>query len=221
MSAPEIVSAKEFVGHLPRLRQLRMDGDVEALIAELSNPLETPGGADAASVRAAAASELGYIAGEEAVEPIVELLSDRLWLARLQAAQALGQIGSRTATPALLDALRERDKIMQDAIIASLGLIGDPRAVPEIRRFLTETTATFVYGRGAALAALLMVDDPEARRFAEEELRKEPWWRRRGVRRTVAHRQRAIARREERLEASRSAPSSARVGQDQGDGARD
>lgn len=193
MATREVISAEEFLGHLPRLRELERQGDVAALIAELSNPLETPGGTDADSVRGAAAGHLGHIAGEEAVEPLVELLGDRLGLARLQAAQALGWIGSRSATPALLDALRERDKIMQDAIMTSLGMIGDPRAVPQIRRFLAETTANFVYGRGAALAALLMMDDPEARRFAEEELRKERWWRRRGVRRTVAYRQRAIA----------------------------
>lgn len=199
MPARKVISPKEFHGHLLRLRELRRQGDVAALITELSSPLETPGGADAASVRGVAAGELVDIAGEEAVEPLVELLGDRLSLARLPAARALGAIGSRRATPALLDALDDRDRFVQVAIIASLGLIGDPRAVPQIRRFLTETTANFEYGRGAALTALLMMDDPEARRVAEEELRKERWWRRRGVRRTVAYQQRAIARRAQRM----------------------
>jgi len=91
-----------------------------------------------AYIRSVSAEALGEIGDKQAVDPIIELLNDKINRGKSQvsAAVALGNLGGKKATPALLKSLRSENVYVREASARALGKIGDPTAVD----LLIETT---------------------------------------------------------------------------------
>lgn len=141
---------------LVRVNELKQRGDVAALIAELTSPVEddqlTVRGAAAhalgqlrapeavgplaarlhedpdSRVRARAAVAISKIGGDEATDHLLAALEDPVPHVRWQAAYNLGRTGDQQAVGPLIDLLRSEDVILRRAAAAALGRIGDPRA---------------------------------------------------------------------------------------------
>jgi bilin biosynthesis protein len=65
-------------------------------------------GIDDSGVRSRAATALGWLGDQRAVEPLVRLLKDHDWTIRSSATSALGHLG-KLATPKLVSLLRAED----------------------------------------------------------------------------------------------------------------
>lgn len=185
--------------HSRRLKDLRKKGDVGGLLDELRSDVADRG----ITVRGKAAQHLGRMRAVEAVEPLERLLRDRDPLVRLSAAGALANIGSPSSLPALIDVLEDSDKVVRVSAISALGTTKDPAAIPHLVPFLRERS--WLWARYPALSALLIVDDPQAKELAEEQLRKERWYRRRDVRRTARRHQKWVRKHPVRRAASSAA----------------
>jgi HEAT repeat protein len=132
-------------------------------------------------MRIEAAQHLGRLRAVEGVEPLESLLDHDEPGVRLAAAGALANIGDASAVPSLVEALNDPDAAVRVSAIIGLGTCNDPTAIPHLLPFLREKS--WLWARGQALLALLLIDNDEARRIAEEHLRKERWLRRRGLKR--------------------------------------
>jgi HEAT repeat protein len=107
--------------------------------------------AEHSEFRLVAASALGRIGGEQAVDPLIDALSDPAPRVRERAARSCGRIGDERCVPALRERLDDRHTIVCRAAADALGAIGTREAL-------------------RALVSVARADDEELRRIAVEEL---------------------------------------------------
>jgi hypothetical protein len=111
----------------PNIEKMKTKGDIEGLIKALDHKNE--------EIAQAAASALGELGADQAVEPLIRILSG-WWRQELQssAVTALGQIGGGRAFEALIPFLKPTPggELLQQNIITAMVRIGDPRAVVEL-----------------------------------------------------------------------------------------
>lgn len=190
---------------LEHLERLAAEENVDALIAELRNPMR----AEVLTVRGQAARRLARLKAKRAAVPIAALLAEPDAYLRDIAARSLGQIAARDET--VVRALERVAKTDDDyevraSAIASLGEIGDSSVLPTVIRLL-EHEAFKV--RIAAIYATSVLGDENDRRLAKKRFRREAWRRwlyRRSLPRAVAERREELA--EERAEAAADEPTS-------------
>ena len=173
-------ASREVWQQLQRVKQVAQRRDIDALLAALDSPTRS----GILSVRGRAARYLGELRAQRAVPALVALLEDERYDVRLAAARALGRIGDPSAVPALIAALDDPDRGVRMNVAPSLGQIGDPSAVPALERALERETG-WVFGRAAIVYALMLIDDPNARRIAARELDAVAWHRRRSLRKAL------------------------------------
>lgn len=147
--------------------------DVDALIGALVDPEN----------RAWAATHLGKLGDERAVEPLIRLLRARDFGTRVAAAKALGKLRAREAIPALVESVDEGpEDVMRAWSIDALGKIGSDEVVPK----LIETLGSEHRGlRRTAAAALAEIGDQEAIPALEEAASRESWRERRFYRQAI------------------------------------
>lgn len=175
---------------LLHVRALGRSGDVEALIAELSNPLEH----EKLVIRAVAASELSRLRARQAVAPLIEMLeSDPNEYARVFAARALGEIGplDKVAGP-LRDALRDPSPNVRTSVAVSLGELGDEGAIEALIDRVQDDEWPV---RRAAAEALVRIGDPRAAEPLRVASSRERSFYRRGHLRRASRRLRHNSRR--------------------------
>jgi HEAT repeat protein len=107
--------------------------------------------ADYPEFRMVAAAALGRRGGAEAVQPLVEALTDPAPRVRELAARSCGRLGDGRCVPALADRLDDRNPLVRRAAANALGAIGTERAL-------------------RALVPAARADDDELRRVAVDEL---------------------------------------------------
>jgi HEAT repeat protein len=177
---------------LERLDRLVAEHKVDALIAELRNPMR----AEVLTVRGQAARRLAALKAKRAAVPIAALLAEPDAYLRDIAARSLGQIAARdeTVVRALAYVARtDDDDEVRASAIASLGEIGDSSVLPTVIRLL-EHEAFKV--RIAAIYAVSVLGDDNDRRLAKERFRREGWRRwlyLRSLPRAVAERRKELA----------------------------
>lgn len=66
--------------------------------------------------------------GAAAVQPLIEVMTDKRWQVREQAADILGQIGDEQALPVLIEALKDEAWQVRFAAVTALGHIGGAEA---------------------------------------------------------------------------------------------
>ncbi|MCP4348579.1 MAG: HEAT repeat domain-containing protein, partial [Desulfobacterales bacterium] len=75
---------------------------------------------------------LGYMGGQDAVQPLTEALKDKDESVRRSAAKALGYIGNPEAVQPLIEALKDKDAFVRREAVISLGSIGSPSAFQQL-----------------------------------------------------------------------------------------
>jgi hypothetical protein len=121
-----------------------------AAVGSVITLLDDPDG----HVRHAAASALGEIADEQAVEPLIIRLQDPDRWVRKASAYALGRLSDTHAVEPLVELLQDRYWDVRRAAAHSLGALGDVRAVPALQRMLDDN----VHVRNTASQALLEIE---------------------------------------------------------------
>jgi len=142
---------------------IRMDGPKAS--AALLKALEASKYND---VRADAVRGLGLRKCKEAVEPLVELLSDENAGLEAPAATALGQIGDPRAVGPLIAALGHKNPQPRRCAASALGDIGDPRAVEPLIAAMGDEHP---YVRSSVAGALGQIGDPRAANTLIEALK--------------------------------------------------
>jgi|GEM_PF-429122 len=135
----------------PNVEKLWTKGDVEGLIKALGyekNP----------HVREHAASALGKIGDERAVEPLIKRLADGDRGVQWSAKSALGNMGNSTVEP-LIEALKDENEGVRRGATSALGKIGDERAVEPLIEALKDENEEV---RGGAALALGKFGDERA-----------------------------------------------------------
>jgi len=158
----------------PNIERLQERGNVEKLIDALDFERDP-------DVRADAARALGELGADEALEPLLTLLSDdEVAEVRSAAAKALGQIdGSRVIQP-LIDALEDRSSMVKKSAEEGLALCGEQAVEPMIELLESEDEGLYqsavdvlsAIGSPAAapLVELLTNRDEQVRTGAHEAL---------------------------------------------------
>ena len=106
--------------------------------------------------RANAFEKIGDIAGEDAVEPLADFLSDEKW--SHYARYALQKMEGETVTDALLESLDSLEGDLQLGVIESIGRRRDPIAVPRLAKLLASTDAKVAAAAAVALAEVGTTD---------------------------------------------------------------
>jgi HEAT repeat protein len=157
---------------LVRVHELKQRGDVAALIAELTSPVED----NRLTVRGAAATALGQLRAPEAVEPLAARLhEDPNSRVRARAAVAISKIGGDEATDHLLTALEDPAPHVRWQAAYNLGRTGNPRAVEPLIALLRSEDDIL---RRAAAAALGRLGDQRARDALLAARAADSFWRR-------------------------------------------
>jgi HEAT repeat protein len=115
------------------LALIKPDNIIDSLINDLADK--------ESDVRLSAASALGGIGSEEAVDPLISALSsDKESDVRSRAASALGGIGSEKAVDPLISALSsDKDRDVRGRAASALGVLGSEKAVEPLISALTTT----------------------------------------------------------------------------------
>jgi vesicle coat complex subunit len=103
------------------------------------------------NVRGSAATALGRIGLEQAVNPLIKCLRDEANIVRGRAATALGQIGSEQAVNPLIECLQDEARNVRGSAAAALGQIGSEQAVKPLIECLRDDANDV---RGSAVTAL-------------------------------------------------------------------
>jgi HEAT repeat protein len=167
-----LVTRQQAAAEHDRGRRLAREGRIDDLIRELENPHRFR----LLIIRAAAASRLGLLRAPAAVGPVSRLLDDPVPEARQAAARALGRIGfaSEEVVEALLRRVTDDDNDqVRGAAIGSLGELHEPAVLEHVSPFLRAPQTCL---RFPAMYALLLSENPESRRLAHEQLRREKWY---------------------------------------------
>jgi hypothetical protein len=120
-----------------------------------------------ADVARDAATELGLLGDESAVQPLIDVLSDANGyyhtVVRAAAAASLGQLGDVRAVKPLLDAISDPMAEVSAEVIAALETLGDRRAVDALIDVVRNATGYFLpTARRAAVLALARLGGEEA-----------------------------------------------------------
>ncbi|MEZ7892497.1 MAG: HEAT repeat domain-containing protein [Candidatus Wallbacteria bacterium] len=121
-------------------------------------------------VRIRAAELLGSTSSELAVKPLIDTLSDKVWLVRKSAANGLSEIGD-IAIDYLIRSLKTEDENVRYWITTILGKIGDKTIDPLVKILQTGTRDM----KTLAAQALGETRDPRAVRPLIESLKDESW----------------------------------------------
>jgi HEAT repeat protein len=113
----------------PDVFRLKARGNVKGLIRALKYP-KSP------LVRKSAATALGDLGDERAVEPLIEALQDEDNFVRKMAATACGKLHDRKAVEPLIEALADEDPFVRERAAQALGKIGDSRAVDPLNHLI-------------------------------------------------------------------------------------
>jgi HEAT repeat protein len=113
----------------PDVFRLKARGNVKGLIKALKYP-KSP------LVRKGAATALGDLGDERAVEPLIEALKDEDNFVRKMAATACGKIHDRRMVEPLIETLTDDDPFVRERAAESLGKIGDGRAMEPLKHLV-------------------------------------------------------------------------------------
>lgn len=113
----------------PNVIKLKAARNVKALIKALRYTRNS-------DVRKNAASALGDLGDERAVEPLIEALKDEDKYVRKSAAEASGKLGDERLVEPLIEALNDEDWFVQEKAAAALGKMGDTRAIGPLARLI-------------------------------------------------------------------------------------
>jgi HEAT repeat protein len=155
-----------------RMVSAKVDGDADVLLGLLqeSAVLEDPGD------RRMVVKYLGELGAQEAVRPLIQLLSSEDVGTRSQAADSLAKLGATEAVPELLESARFEERLAPRRwSIAALGKLGDPRAVEPLCELLSDG---HVLIRQDAAEALGRIGDPSALEPLQETVGRERWFNR-------------------------------------------
>lgn len=122
-------------------------------------------------VRIAAIHALAQLQNPEAVNVLIDLLSDHDHAIRLAACKALGPAGNPSALPALLDAIKDKNLHVRAAACQSLGLIKHPHAIRPLIECLGDTQPSV---RNHALEALHYLGEERLVQAYTQALHAEP-----------------------------------------------
>lgn len=122
-------------------------------------------------VRMRAAELLGDTNSETAVKPLIDTLSDKVWLVRKSAAKGLAAIGE-AAIDLLIKGLKTEDENVRYWITTILGKIGDKTIDPLVRILQTGSTKDM---KALAAQALGETRDARAVRPLIESLKDDAW----------------------------------------------
>ena len=106
-------------------------------------------------VREEAASALGRIGSQEAVQALIDQLKDINSTIRAQAAKALGKIGHSDALPHLLEGINDSSEDVQNACTRALGTMGDEESVERLMAIIKNIGSDRLAASGAEAASKL------------------------------------------------------------------
>ena len=119
---------------------------------------------------------------DDAVDPLIDALSNRKKQIRLNAATLLGAIGDPKAIPALIDTLRDNNKLVRREASTALSRMGEPAVEPLIETLDDEDWNV----RGAAAWALGNLNDERAIPALEKLLDDESGYVKQGAQSAIA-----------------------------------
>lgn len=117
-----------------------------------------------------AARALGNI-GEQAIEPLIDVLKDDKWVVRTSAIYELGLIKDIRAVEPLIAALKDKDWVVRTSVLQALSLIKDTRAVEPMIAALNNDEEWSV--RNSAAWALKMTT---GKNFGQDPAKWQKWW---------------------------------------------
>jgi len=141
---------------MPNLKKMQAKRDVRGLIKVLRSKAF-----ERSALRENAASALGELGDESALEVLTWALEDKNSYVRVNAVKALGKIGGKRAVESLIQALRHEDLYFRHGAIDGLGDIGDERAVQPLIQVLQDKDMDS-YSREKASWALGKIGDERA-----------------------------------------------------------
>jgi HEAT repeat protein len=106
------------------------------------------------NIRGSAATALGKIGSEKAVEHLINALSDDAKNVRGSAATALGRIGSEKAIEPLIKALNDEANNVRGSAATALGRIGSEKAVEPLIKALSDKASDVHRSATVALARI-------------------------------------------------------------------
>jgi HEAT repeat protein len=116
----------------PNIKEMKDNGDIDALIEALDFP-------DDHNVRFEAASALGDVGDSRCIAPLISALNDTERV-REVAIRSLGKIGDQQAIPPLVEALQDTNWEIRSMAAKSLGTIGDESAIEPLINALEKET---------------------------------------------------------------------------------
>ncbi len=121
--------------------------------------------------RAAAAWALGCLRAEEALEMLLNALSDEREDVEIKenAAEALGVIGDKRAVNQLIMALKDSNPGVRFSASYALGQVADPRALPELERLAATDDAVIANMGAVKEEAAKAVQNIKSRSHYEKE----------------------------------------------------
>lgn len=162
-----------------RIRRLRREGDVSALIAELQKPRDSSGD----ELRAWIVRALGKMGDPRAVEPLARLVSEDLdETVAATAAWALGEIGGSVAISTLMHAIEAQSDVVKAWAADGLGKLERYEAAPRLVQLLSSDHRPV---RLAAAQALGRIGDPSMIPALSRAAARERWSRRGIYRRAI------------------------------------
>ncbi len=115
---------------------------------------------DVETVRVQAATTLGLLKNDRAIEPLKNLLNkDASKNVKVAAAYSLAQLGAEGMGDVLLGMMNETDVNIKEKVIRALTTIGDKRAIPLITKLLNDPDQRIKY---ASYNALGVMKDPDS-----------------------------------------------------------
>jgi HEAT repeat protein len=130
----------------PNILDLKSKGDVRGLIEALNYENDH-------NVRLSAASALGKLEEDRAVEPLIDALDDRREV-REVAILSLGRIGDPVAVDALIEKLKDENWDVRSSAAKALGQIGDSRAIEPLIQSLRDKSETVRWLAANALTSI-------------------------------------------------------------------
>jgi hypothetical protein len=142
-------------GQFERLEAARRSGDVDYLVAALTEP----------ALRRSAARALAELEDPAALEPLVRMLKVHDDSARSAAARALGALGDRAAVRPLLEVAENDENVgVRSWAVSALGQIDDAEARLHLAAFLDDPSPSV---RRAAAMSLAELGDPRGARAVD------------------------------------------------------
>lgn len=170
-----IDSMERFGDRISHIKQLAKEADVIGLIHEATFQ-------DDPDVRWSAVRALGKVRSPEAIEALIDLLSDENEEIRIAAARSLADIGDRGAVPVLLQMLDGETNLAKAWIADSLGRLADAEAVDALVSLLGEDDVSV---RIPAAKALGCIGDPRVLSILEKAKTQARWRERREMAKAI------------------------------------